>query len=141
MSIHSDNIKIVRIHKQQFDSINEKADYVILQCIEDGEVLKFERLEERKNKNSKIVVIEHIPRLEMIYKRNDFILDLKLKNYDVFNIEELPTTAFVISPENTVVKVIKIIYEIIDDYTLKVIPSENADGMMVKFFTTLCIEK
>ena len=77
----------------------------------------------------------------MIYKRNDFILDLKLKNYDVFNIEELPTTALVISPENTVVKVIKIICEIIDDYTLKVIPSENADRMMVKFFTTLCIEK
>ena len=41
MLINSNNIKTVRIHKQQFDSISKKADYVILQCIENGEVLKF----------------------------------------------------------------------------------------------------
>lgn len=137
MSIHSNNIKTVKIHKQQFDSINKKADYIILQCIENGKVLKLKRLDKRENKNIKNVVIQHVPELRIVYKRNDFILDLKLKNYDVSDIEELPTTAFVISPENTVVKVIKIICEIIDNYTLKVIPSEDVDIIAIRFFYSM----
>ena len=142
MLIHnSDNIKTIRIHKQQFDSIDKKADYVILQCIEDGRVLEFERKDERENKTNKIVCFQHFPRLEMVYKKNDFILNLELKSYDVFDIEELPTRAVVISSENTIVKDIKIICEIIDDYTLKIIPSEDVDIIMAKFFTTICIEK
>ena len=104
MSIHSNNIKTVKIHKQQFDSINKKADYIILQCIENGKVLKLKRLDKRENKNIKNVVIQHVPEFRIVYKRNDFILDLKLKNYDVSDIEELPTTAFVVSSENIVLK-------------------------------------
>ena len=30
------NIKHVNVHKQQFDSIEQKADYLILSCIENG---------------------------------------------------------------------------------------------------------
>ena len=45
MSIKIDcsNIKQVRIHKQQFDSIEQKADYLILSCIEDGRCIGFKR--------------------------------------------------------------------------------------------------
>lgn len=141
MSIHSNNIKTVRMHKQQFDSIDKKADYVILQCIEDGRVLEFERKDERENKNNKIVCFQHFPRLEMVYKKNDFILNLELKSYDVFDIEELPTRAVVVSPENTIVKEVKIICEIVDGCTLKIIPSEDVDTIMIKFSTTFYIEK
>lgn len=130
-------VKTIRIHKQQFDSINKKADYIILQYIEDGRVLKYSRLDKRENKNIKIVVIQHVPEFRIVYKRNDFILDLKLKNYDVSDIEELPTTAFVVSSENIVLKEIRIICEIIDDYTLKIIPSEDVDIIAIRFFYSM----
>lgn len=34
MKIDCSNIKHVNIHKQQFDSIEKDADYIILSCIE-----------------------------------------------------------------------------------------------------------
>lgn len=130
-------VKTIKIHKQRFDSINKKADYIILQCIENGKVLKLKRLDKRENKNIKNVVIQHVPEFRIVYKRNDFILDLKLKNYDVSDIEELPTTAFVVSSENIVLKEIRIICEIIDDYTLKIIPSDDADIIAIRFFYSM----
>lgn len=36
-------IKTVRVNKEQFDSINENAKCIILQCIEDGRVIGFNR--------------------------------------------------------------------------------------------------
>lgn len=41
--IDCSNIKQVRIHRQQFDSIEQKADYLILSCIEDGRCIGFKR--------------------------------------------------------------------------------------------------
>lgn len=43
MKIDCSNIKQVRIHKQQFGSIEQKADYIILGCIEDGRCIGFKR--------------------------------------------------------------------------------------------------
>ena len=43
IKIDCSNIKQVRIHKQQFDSIEQKADYLILSCIEDGRCIGFKR--------------------------------------------------------------------------------------------------
>ena len=43
MKIDCSNIKQMRIHKQQFDSIEQKADYLILSCIEDGRCIGFKR--------------------------------------------------------------------------------------------------
>lgn len=43
MRIDCSNIKQVRIHKQQFDSIEQNADYLILSCIEDRRCIGFKR--------------------------------------------------------------------------------------------------
>ena len=45
--IDCSNIKQVRIHKQQFDSIEKKADYLILSCIENGRCIGFKRENEK----------------------------------------------------------------------------------------------
>ncbi len=37
------NIKHVNVHKQQFDSIEKNADYIIIDCIEDGRCIGFKR--------------------------------------------------------------------------------------------------
>lgn len=38
------NIRHVGVHKEQFDVIEKKADFVILSCVEDGRVLSFRRI-------------------------------------------------------------------------------------------------
>lgn len=38
------SIKTVKVHKEQFDSINEKAKSIILECCEDGRVIAFNRV-------------------------------------------------------------------------------------------------
>lgn len=38
------NICHVGVHKEQFDAIEKKADFVILSCVEDGRVLSFRRM-------------------------------------------------------------------------------------------------
>lgn len=43
MKIDCSNIKQVKIHNQQFDSIEQKVDYLILSCIEDGRCIGFKR--------------------------------------------------------------------------------------------------
>lgn len=43
IKIDCSNIKQVKIHKQQFDPIEQKADYLILSCIEDGRCIGFKR--------------------------------------------------------------------------------------------------
>lgn len=44
MKIDSSNIRHVNVHKQQFDSIEKNADYIILSCIEDGRCVGFKRV-------------------------------------------------------------------------------------------------
>lgn len=60
-NVRYDKVKTVRIHKQQFDSINKKADYIILQCVEDGRVINFKRL---KKYQAPSVIVEKIIGLE-----------------------------------------------------------------------------
>lgn len=43
MKIDCSNIKQVRIHKQQFDSIEKNANYIILGCIEDSRCIGLKR--------------------------------------------------------------------------------------------------
>lgn len=45
------SIRTVRIHKQQFDAIDNKANVVMLTCIEDGRVIPFNRADNEKDKN------------------------------------------------------------------------------------------
>lgn len=52
--IDCSNIKQVRIHKQQFDSIEKKADYLILSCIENGRYIGFKR------ENEKLIEVDFI---------------------------------------------------------------------------------
>ena len=37
------SVRIVRVHKEQFDAINTKAATVIITCIEDGRSVSFDR--------------------------------------------------------------------------------------------------
>ena len=46
------NIKHVNVHKQQFDSIEQKADYLILSCIEDRRSIGFKRMKEEDDLGS-----------------------------------------------------------------------------------------
>ena len=51
MSLNEDfsSIRTVRIHKQQFDAIDNKANIVMLTCIEDGRVILFNRADSKKD--------------------------------------------------------------------------------------------
>ena len=42
------SIRTVRVHKEQFDAIEKKANTVIITCIEDGRCIDFNRQEESK---------------------------------------------------------------------------------------------
>ncbi len=42
------SIRTVRVHKEQFDAIEKKANTVIITCIEDGRCIAFNRQEELK---------------------------------------------------------------------------------------------
>lgn len=42
-NIDFSSIRTVRVHKQQFDAIEKKADAVIITCIEDGRCITFNR--------------------------------------------------------------------------------------------------
>lgn len=120
-----DKIKTVRIHKQQFDSINEKADYIVLQCIDDGRVINFERKDWVK-----------CPVVKMLHKNDDFILNLAFEKYRVEDIIELPCTALVtVSGGGTVDREILINTKIIDDKTIKIVPSEDVDTIVIKYYT------
>ena len=46
MKIDCSNIKHVNVHKQQFNSIEKNAGYIILSCIEDGRCIGFKRMKE-----------------------------------------------------------------------------------------------
>ena len=50
-SLDFSSIRTVRIHKQQFDAIDNKANVVMLTCIEDGRVIPFNRADNEKDKN------------------------------------------------------------------------------------------
>ena len=44
------SIRTVRVHKEQFDSIDNKANVVMITCIEDGRVIPFNRADSEKDK-------------------------------------------------------------------------------------------
>ena len=37
------SIRTVRVHKEQFDAIDKKANVVMITCIEDGRIIPFNR--------------------------------------------------------------------------------------------------
>ena len=45
------DIRIVRIHKEQFDAIDKKAVAILLECKEDGQVIAFNRVDKKTNKD------------------------------------------------------------------------------------------
>ena len=49
-SVDFSSIRTVRVHKQQFDAIDKKANVVMLTCIEDGRVIPFNRTDNEKDK-------------------------------------------------------------------------------------------
>ncbi|RHA87418.1 hypothetical protein [Roseburia inulinivorans] len=49
-SVDFSSIRTVRVHKQQFDAIDNKANVVMLTCIEDGRVIPFNRADNEKDK-------------------------------------------------------------------------------------------
>ena len=61
------NIRTVRVHKEQFDAIENKADVVIITCIEDGRSISFNR-----EKNEEVTSEEKSPfnktKCDWIYK-------------------------------------------------------------------------
>ena len=46
------SIRTVRVHKEQFDAIENKANAVIITCIEDGRCIAFNREDDSKTENS-----------------------------------------------------------------------------------------
>lgn len=42
-NIDCSSIRTVRVHKEQFDAIEKKADSVIITCIEDGRCIMFNK--------------------------------------------------------------------------------------------------
>ncbi len=48
LDIDFSSIRTVRVHKEQFDAIDSKANIVMITCQEDGRVIGFDRIEDRK---------------------------------------------------------------------------------------------
>lgn len=44
------SIRTVRVHKEQFDAIDNKANVVMITCIDDGRVIPFNRADSEKDK-------------------------------------------------------------------------------------------
>lgn len=44
------SIRIVNVHKEQFEAIDKKANAVIITCIEDGRCIAFNRADSEKDK-------------------------------------------------------------------------------------------
>lgn len=42
-NIDCSSVRTVRVHKEQFDAIKQKANTVIITCIEDGRCIAFKR--------------------------------------------------------------------------------------------------
>ena len=49
------SIRTVRVHKEQFDAIDNKANVVMITCIEDGRVITFNRADSEKDKIDRLV--------------------------------------------------------------------------------------
>lgn len=43
LKVDFSTIKTVRVHKEQFDAIDKKANVVLIECIEDGRSIGFKR--------------------------------------------------------------------------------------------------
>ena len=52
------SVRTVRVHKEQFDAIDKKANAIIITCMEDRRVIAFNRADTEKEK------IERLKRLE-----------------------------------------------------------------------------
>lgn len=50
MILDCSTIKTIRVHKEQYDSIDAKANVVMITCIEDGRVIAFNRADSEKDK-------------------------------------------------------------------------------------------
>lgn len=44
-------IRTVKVHKEQFDAIEKKAKVVIIECVEDGRCISFDRVNEEKSRS------------------------------------------------------------------------------------------
>ena len=51
MGLDCSSIRTVRVHKEQFDAIDKKANTIILTCIEDGRCITFDKSHSNKNTN------------------------------------------------------------------------------------------
>lgn len=49
-SVDFSSVRSVRVHKEQFDAIDKKANVVLITCIEDGRVIAFNRADSEKEK-------------------------------------------------------------------------------------------
>lgn len=48
------SIRTVRVHKKQFETIDKKANVVMITCIEDGRDIAFNRVDSEKDKINRV---------------------------------------------------------------------------------------
>ena len=48
------SIRTVRVHKEQFETIDKKANVVMITCIEDGRDIAFNRVDSEKDKINRV---------------------------------------------------------------------------------------
>lgn len=53
-SVDFSSVRSVRVHKEQFDAIDKKANVVLITCIEDGRVIAFNRADSEKEKIARL---------------------------------------------------------------------------------------
>lgn len=53
-SVDFSSVRTVKVHKQQFDAIDKKANVIMLTCIEDGRTIGFNREDNEKDKIARI---------------------------------------------------------------------------------------
>ena len=50
--------RTVRVHKEQFDAIEKKANSVIIECKEDGRCVAFNRVDDEIRKSKRVPIID-----------------------------------------------------------------------------------
>lgn len=52
VNIDFSSIRTIRIHKEQFNAISEKADAILVNCKEDGRTIAFKRIDDTEDLDS-----------------------------------------------------------------------------------------
>ena len=118
------NIRTVRVHKEQFDAIENKADVVIITCIEDGRSISFNREKNEEVTSEEKSIFDN----KVVFNNNSIKVNgISLDRFSVTDAQGslLGPLSFTITGDNTfkVLSISSCSLSVSGNGTLKFVPS------------------